>query len=425
MPGRPTSSSGVPCSSNDNQQPELAKRSCIGRLATLTLLAFAAACSGDAFPTSPAPAADFDVFDNPPAQGETPGTSTSAEDRSDPTDNLDELQRIEEIAGRIVAIGLPERLQATEGATQRISATFRLETGEAMPAEKLRWSSADPKVATVDAEGLLTAWSAGSTKIFAAALGKHSIIDVQVRSSSVATIELNATSLHLAPGETFQLRADLSDRSGNRLSKKTNWSSSDPVVADVNNDGLVTAHSVGAATILARSGGANAAAQVTVVESSDNPAPPPPDRVSGLAVSSVSEQAVSLRFTQVDDGTGSPADYVVRFSPPSIDWSKAADVAKGSCSGPITGTSVGSSLTCTVEGLQASTDYDFQVAAFRGSLDADAVFGICRTWRRPRPRTLPCSSMSLRRRRSSRRTRRSSSTPRSGIPTATRCLAIQ
>ena len=203
-----------PRNSNGNQQPEPAERSCIGRSATLILLAFAAACGGDAFPTAPAPAANSDVFENPAAQGETPGTSTSAEDRSAPTDNLDELHRIEEIAGHIVAIGLPEQLQATEGATQRINATLRLETGEAMPAGKLRWSSADPKVATVDAEGFLTAWSPGSTEIFAAALGKTSAIDVEVFSSSVATIELNAISLQLAPGETFQLCADLQDRDG-------------------------------------------------------------------------------------------------------------------------------------------------------------------------------------------------------------------
>jgi len=39
------------------------------------------------------------------------------------------------------------------------------------------------------------------------------------------------------------------------------------------------------------------------------------------------------------------------------------------------GTVIGANRTCRVLGLQASTTYEFQLVAFRGTLNVDAVFG--------------------------------------------------
>jgi hypothetical protein len=42
---------------------------------------------------------------------------------------------------------------------------------------------------------------------------------------------------------------------------------------------------------------------------------------------------------------------------------------------PMAGTSIGAHRTCTVLGLQPATDYQFQLVAFRGTLNVDAAFG--------------------------------------------------
>lgn len=100
-----------------------------------------------------------------------------------------------------------------------------------------------------------------------------------------------------------------------------------------------------------------------------------PGRVSDLAVSASSNASVTLAFTQVDDGTGQPAKYDVRYAVAPMLWGSANSVAGGTCATPVAGTSVSSMFTCTVLGLSPSTNYNFQVTAFRGTLNADAVFG--------------------------------------------------
>ena len=102
---------------------------------------------------------------------------------------------------------------------------------------------------------------------------------------------------------------------------------------------------------------------------------PAPGDVSDLNVASVASTSATLAFTQVDDGTGSPASYDIRYSVGPMQWGSANSVGTGTCSAPVTGTQIGAQLTCSVLGLTPSTPYNFQVVAFRGTLNTDAVFG--------------------------------------------------
>src|SRR5262249_49738887 len=58
-----------------------------------------------------------------------------------------------------------------------------------------------------------------------------------------------------------------------------------------------------------------------------------------------------------------------------ISWPNASSVANGTCSTPLAGTSVSGQMSCTVLGLTPSTSYDFQIVAYRGTLNVDATFG--------------------------------------------------
>lgn len=101
----------------------------------------------------------------------------------------------------------------------------------------------------------------------------------------------------------------------------------------------------------------------------------PPGTVSDLSVSAIGNTSVSVSFSQVDDGDGHPANYDVRYAVAPMSWGSASSAASGTCATPIVGTGVGSQLTCSVLGLSPSTNYNFQLIAFRGTLNSDAVFG--------------------------------------------------
>jgi len=97
--------------------------------------------------------------------------------------------------------------------------------------------------------------------------------------------------------------------------------------------------------------------------------------VNDLAIASVTDTSVTLVFTEVDDGTGQPAKYDIRWAVDPISWTSASSVTNGSCRTPVAGTTIGARRSCRVLGLQPSTAYQFQMVAFRGTLDVDAVFG--------------------------------------------------
>jgi len=104
----------------------------------------------------------------------------------------------------------------------------------------------------------------------------------------------------------------------------------------------------------------------------------PPGTVTDLAVVLVGSSSATLGFTEVDDGTGHAATYHMRYArtPIGWGWGSATVVIQGTCSAPLSGTAIGAQRRCTVEGLSPGTAYDFQLVAYRGTLDhGDAVFG--------------------------------------------------
>lgn len=96
--------------------------------------------------------------------------------------------------------------------------------------------------------------------------------------------------------------------------------------------------------------------------------------VTDLAVTTINSTDMVLSFTEVDGGTGSPADYAVRLATPTINWGTAAEVTSGTCATPMTGTAIGATKTCTVTGLSTTTPYQFQLVPFRGVYGTTAVF---------------------------------------------------
>ena len=100
---------------------------------------------------------------------------------------------------------------------------------------------------------------------------------------------------------------------------------------------------------------------------------PLPGQVIDLSVVQATSTTLTLNWTEVDDGFGSPSSYTARFRPTTtLAWT---DITNGACAAPIAGSMIGEVLSCTVDGLQAGTVYFFEVQPFRGTLGVDALFG--------------------------------------------------
>ena len=141
--------------------------------------------------------------------------------------------------------------EVTEGGTLQLTATVFPEDATD---RTVTWASSDASVAMVDENGLVTAVAHGTATITATTndgsdLNASCNVTVLQGIVLAESIKLNVTTAGLNEGATLQLTAMVQPEEG--TSKKMNWSSSDPSVATVDNNGLVTTHSVGTATITA------------------------------------------------------------------------------------------------------------------------------------------------------------------------------
>ncbi|MGZ3374574.1 MAG: Ig-like domain-containing protein [Gemmatimonadaceae bacterium] len=190
----------------------------------------------------------------------------------------------------------------------------------------------------------------------------------------VASVSVSPASSNLLIGATVQLLVTARDANDSVLTGRVVTSSSaDAAIASVNSLGLVTAVSTGTTQITVTSEGKSAIATITVTAT----APPPvkPSAVTDLQASATGSSSVTLSFTQVNDGAGQPAKYDVRYAVAPIQWGAATSATSGTCTTPVAGTAIGSQLSCTVLGLTPSTNYNFQLVAFRGTMSLNAVYG--------------------------------------------------
>src|SRR5690606_7522899 len=126
--------------------------------------------------------------------------------------------------------------------------------------------SDDESVATVDSEGLVAGHAPGTTTIKATSEGKSAQAEVTVSIVPVETVEVSPETASLIVGETQEFVAIAKSADGDEITGRTvSWETSDPDVATIDGDGVVTAVSPGEATITAEiDGKVSAGATVTV-----------------------------------------------------------------------------------------------------------------------------------------------------------------
>lgn len=161
------------------------------------------------------------------------------------------------LSGKVTGVSLnASDIGLNNGDTYQLTATV-------LPAGALNknvtWASSNESVATVNAEGLVTASStaaSGSTAtitVTTADGSKTATCKITVMSGSTivpTSITLNKTSGSIAVGETVSLEANLKPE--NVTDKSITWSSNKTSVATVNSSGVVTGVGEGSATITAK-----------------------------------------------------------------------------------------------------------------------------------------------------------------------------
>lgn len=146
------------------------------------------------------------------------------------------------------------------GETETLTATVEPDgTGSTV-----EWTSSNPSVASVNQNGDVTAVSAGTATITAAAGGKSAACEVTVN-VPLKGITINGNQTSIRKGSTTQLSVSF-DPEDTTDNKKVSWSSDDPEIASVDQNGLVTAVADGSTTIRARAGSVEGTYTITVEE---------------------------------------------------------------------------------------------------------------------------------------------------------------
>ena len=217
------------------------------------------------------------------------------------------------------------------GATVQLEAVVYDLNGTVIPGVQAAWSSSERSVATVNADGLVTAVSNGTAQINAAS--------GDVSASATIVVEQAASSIAITPeaatlgsvGATVLLEAAVYDMEGVVIpGVQVTWSSSERTVATVSADGVVTAVSNGTAQISATSGEVSASATIVVAQVA-----------SSIAIA---PEAATLEFVgatiQFEAMVFDSADVVIPDAP--VIWSSSErSIATVSADGLVTAVSNG------------------------------------------------------------------------------------
>lgn len=157
---------------------------------------------------------------------------------------------ISKVAKLIVA---PDSVDVNMGATRQLAAAVFDERGSAIPGRTINWSSQNPTIAAVSTAGLVTPISIGETTVTATVGDFSKVIKVNVIPERVSATRITdpvTGSYILRLTKSLQVTAVALNSQGQALTGRSfRWTSSNPAVASVTPDGLVTGMAIGNATV--------------------------------------------------------------------------------------------------------------------------------------------------------------------------------
>ena len=235
---------------------------------------------------------------------------------------------------------------AALGATVQLSAEVRDQNGQVMAGAAVTWSSSDPSVATVDAQGLVTAAGNGTATITATAGSASGSATVSV-AQRVSSVTVSPAADTVVAGDTLHLSAEAVDSNGHEIAEaEFEWASSDTLVATVDDSGLVTGVAAGQAEITATSSGVTGRAELTVVAPAPTTIAVTPDSVVFTAIGQTEQLSA-----EAYDENGHPVESA------QVSWSSSdVSVARVDGSGLVHGVGEGTAtITATAGSAQGTS----------------------------------------------------------------------
>ena len=173
---------------------------------------------------------------------------------------------VEQQAAEVVVTAPADPLLfASLGDTARLTAEVLDANGHPLPDATVVWSAGDAEVATVDAEGLVSAVGNGVTAV--TGMSGPALGSVGVEVAQVPTVvEVRAETETLVTGDSLLLTAEARDAGGTSIDSATfEWSSSDEEIATVDSGGWVRGVDEGDVRITATLMGVSGSVDLTVV----------------------------------------------------------------------------------------------------------------------------------------------------------------
>ncbi|TBR38159.1 hypothetical protein CBF23_013010 [Marinomonas agarivorans] len=205
-------------------------------------------------------------------------------------------------------VGIPSTFYV--GATKQLSAAVRPIHAEN---RRVQWSSSNPAIASVDANGIVTAVKAGNVTITARTLdgGLVATENLTVSLLAVNAFSVTPSDTIIPVGDDFTVNTLFEP--ANASDQSVTWQSSNPNVATVSN-GVITAVNAGTATITATSNASGLSDTVTVTAVNVTHAPIIVEAESFIRTGGLFGGFVRSATGINDNQTGDWGEYNVTFS---------------------------------------------------------------------------------------------------------------
>ena len=231
-------------------------------------------------------------------------------------------------------------LTLTEGDSETLTATVKPDDATD---KTVTWTSSDASIASVDANGKVTAVKDGSATITAKAGEKTATCAVTVSKNVVAvtSVTLNKTELTLTEGDSETLAATV--KPDDATDRTVTWSTSDATVAAVDNNGKITAVKEGSATITAMAGEESATCAVSISK-------------KVIEVASVTLNKTELILTEGDSETLTATVKPDDATNKTVTWSTSDEsIAKVDNNGKVTAVKEGTATIIARAGAKSAT----------------------------------------------------------------------
>jgi trimeric autotransporter adhesin len=239
----------------------------------------------------------------------------------------------------------PAQATLTVGQFLRLLTQVTDDNGAVLPGRPVRYTSRNPAVALVSADGEVRAVAQGDVVIDAESEGRRGTMTLTVRPTPVATVRIMSPGLSLSLGDSLVLRVEALDAAGQALTgRAVTWTSGAPSLFSVSAGGVVRAIAPGTGLVFALVDGRLASLSLTVR----------PVVVARVEIAPTSAELI-VQTTRTYTATARDSSGRVILGRP-VQWASAQPaVAVVSSEGVVRAVSIGAAeVSATIDGVRAT-----------------------------------------------------------------------